>query len=71
MIIMFISKLLDVIYIPPEPQTAAQISDPVSISGGSSIIQIAAAVVMAVFLAAALISAAVYVSKHSKPKQEV
>ena len=64
------AKFLDVIYIPPEPQTMAQISDPISISGGSSIGQIAAAVIMAIFLAAALISAAVYVSKHSNPNRE-
>lgn len=65
-----INKLLDVIYIPPEPQTLPQINDPVTIGSGSSLIQVAAAVVMAVFLAASLISAIIYISKHSKPKQE-
>ncbi len=63
-------KLLDVIYEPPEPQTVAQIIDPVVTNDPTSIVQIAVSVIMAIFLASALISAAVYVSKHSRPKHE-
>ncbi|MBQ8942536.1 MAG: hypothetical protein IJ062_11940 [Firmicutes bacterium] len=64
------ANFLDVIYIPPETQTAAQaVNDTAAAVGISSLGQVLVAVVAAFFLAAALISAAVFFASRGK-KQE-
>ena len=66
MILMLLVKLLDVIDIPYETHTAVQAADQTAKMAVSSLGQVFVAVIAAFFLAAALVSAAVYVSRRSK-----
>ena len=68
---MLLQTFLDVIDIPRETETMAEIfTDPVTQSSGSSMVQIIVAAIMTLFLGAALFSAALFVANHTRDKKQ-